>query len=127
MKGEGIIRSNELRLVFITAAIVISIFFVPFPVHSQGTKHASTSIITSWENRIFCGYQGWFAAEGDGADLRWKHYSRSGKFEPGYCTIEYWQDTREMKPEARFETPFKYSDGSSAYVYSAYKQAGYST
>jgi hypothetical protein len=41
------------------------------------------------------GSQGWFTAEGDGADRGCHHYEKSGKFEPGINTIDLWPDVRD--------------------------------
>ena len=41
--------------------------------------------------KVLCGYQGWFNAKGDGANLEWKHYGTKG-FGPGKCTVDYWPD-----------------------------------
>ena len=32
---------------------------------------------TSYKNLVMAGYQGWFTAEGDGAERGWRHYQRS--------------------------------------------------
>ena len=69
--------------------------------------------------KILCGYQGWFNAPGDGADLEWKHYQKNGKFEPGSCTIDYWPDMEEYSEEASYQTSFVHEDGSPAYVFSS--------
>lgn len=71
--------------------------------------------------KVMCGYQGWYAAEGDGSGKGWAHYQRRGKFEPGSCTIDLWPDVSELGDAEKFATPFKHVDGSVAYVYSAHK------
>ena len=64
------------------------------------------------------GYQGWFNADSDGAGKKWSHYSRSGRFEPGQCSIDFWPDMTEY--DHTYETLFKFADGSPAYVFSSY-------
>lgn len=78
-----------------------------------------TELPNSLEGKILCGYQGWFNAEGDGADLGWKHYLNSGKFEPGICSIDFWPDMTEYGGDEKFVTPFKHSDGSPEVVFSS--------
>ena len=68
-----------------------------------------------------CGYQGWFCAEGDGANSRWQHYGNKN-FGPGNCSIEYWPDMTELTKNEKFATPFKYADGSTAHLFSSYNQ-----
>jgi hypothetical protein len=46
--------------------------------------------LTSYKG--MAGYQGWFTAEGDGAERGWHHYEKSGKFEPGMNTIDFFSE-----------------------------------
>jgi hypothetical protein len=64
------------------------------------------------------GYQGWFAAEGDESNRGWYHYKQDCGFEPGCSTIDMWPDMAEY--EKKYITPFSYSDGAPAYLYSPY-------
>lgn len=73
----------------------------------------------SIQGKIICGYQGWFNAEGDGADLGWKHYKNKGKFEPGMCSIDFWPDLTGFSQDELYPTPFKHADGSVASVFSS--------
>jgi hypothetical protein len=77
-------------------------------------------LFTSYKGLVMAGYQGWFTAEGDGAERGWHHYELSGKFEPGFNTIDFWPDVTEYA--ITYKTAFKYSDGTDAYVYSPYDE-----
>jgi len=77
------------------------------------------ALANSIEGKILCGYQGWFNAEGDGANLGWKHYLNHGMFEPGMCSIDLWPDMTEYGANEKFVTPFKHADGSPALVFSS--------
>ena len=46
----------------------------------------------SYNGLVMAGYQGWFNAEGDGADRGWNHYTQGKKFEPGSTKVDYWPD-----------------------------------
>jgi hypothetical protein len=81
----------------------------------------TTSKFDSYNGLLMTGYQGWFNCEGDGANKGWTHYRRAGKFEPGFCTIDFWPDVSEYKKT--YKTPFKYANGQSAYVFSSYDQS----
>lgn len=69
--------------------------------------------------KVVTGYQGWFRAEGDGTGLRFSHYEKNGKFEPGSCTIDLWPDMSEFGDDEKFATPFRHADGSIAHVFSS--------
>lgn len=75
-------------------------------------------LYTSYKGLVMAGYQGWFTAENDGAGRGWHHYEKSGKFEPGMSTIDFWPDVSEYTKT--YKTAFKYADGSDAFVYSPY-------
>lgn len=84
-------------------------------------KHAKSSKFMSYKGLVMAGYQGWFNCEGDGADRAWTHYSKRGKFEDGSCTIDLWPEMDEYK--VKYKTPFKFANGSPAYVFSSYDES----
>jgi len=69
--------------------------------------------------KVMCGYQGWFAAEGDGAGRGWYHWGQGRKFEPGACSIDLWPDMTECGPDERYATAFRHRDGRVAEVFSS--------
>lgn len=102
---------------FLTAFI----FLLIFGTVSAQNKHAEKSKFMTYKGLVMAGYQGWFNAEGDGADRGWTHYSKGGKFEDGSCTIDYWPEIDEYK--VKYKTPFKFADGSPAYVFSSFDES----
>ncbi len=74
------------------------------------------------KGKVMCGYQGWFAAKGDGAGRGWAHFGRGRHFRPGDCTIDLWPDMSEMEADEKFSTPFENRDGSQAHVFSSYNR-----
>jgi hypothetical protein len=72
--------------------------------------------------KVMCGYQGWFCAEGDGADRGWYHWGKGGRFEPGRCTVDLWPDMTEYGPSERYATAFKHADGRAAEVFSSFNR-----
>ena len=103
-----------------TVLITLLIFFVGFQVSAQA-KHAPKSKYMSYKGLVMAGYQGWFNCEGDDANRGWTHYNKSGKFEDGSCTIDFWPEMDEYK--VKYKTPFKFADGSPAYVFSSYDES----
>lgn len=81
---------------------------------SQARVDASTLT-----GKIMCGYQGWFAAEGDAAGRGWVHYGRGARFEPGRAAIDLWPDLSEFDADEKFPTAFRHADGSVAHVFSS--------
>lgn len=77
---------------------------------------------TSYNNLVMAGYQGWFAAEGDGSERGWYHLQNGscGGFMPGCSTVDFYPDMREYTK--KYKTPFKYPDGSDVYMYSPYDE-----
>ena len=72
--------------------------------------------------RVLCGYQGWFAAEGDGAGIGWRHWKR-GKPSENQLTIDLLPDVSEIEPENRFPLGIKDADGNAVKVFSSYREA----
>ncbi len=75
--------------------------------------------------KLMCGYQGWFNAEGDGADLGWVHWTKAPRkpFIPGNAKIDFWPDVSELGADERFATQLRHSDGRVAEVFSSFKEA----
>ena len=102
--------------------LFIGLFILLFCIGvSAQTKHAAKSKYMGYKGLVMAGYQGWFNCEGDGADRGWTHYSKDGKFEDGSCTIDYWPEMDEYK--VKYKTPFKFADGSPAYVFSSFDES----
>jgi len=71
-----------------------------------------------------CGYQGWFNAEGDGAERGWVHWTKKrGQLADGNAKIDLWPDVSELGADERFATGFQRTDGKPAEVFSSYKSA----
>ncbi len=71
------------------------------------------------------GYQGWFNAPGDGANMGWNHFAKNGRFEPDICKFDFWPDVSEYAKT--YITPFHLGDGSPAYLFSCYDSTTVST
>lgn len=69
--------------------------------------------------KVFCGYQGWFGAPGDGTEIGYDNYRYDGVFKPGVCVIDYWPELSEFGEHEKYDTDFRHADGSVAHVFSA--------
>ena len=88
------------------------------PYSGEHVEGVDTGTLTG---KVMCGYQGWFAAEGDGSGRGWFHYAaHHRRFEPGYCTFDLWPDMAEMDEDEKYPTPFKHADGSTAFLFSPF-------
>lgn len=84
--------------------------------------HVSGVDTSTLHGKVMCGYQGWFAAEGDGAGLGWRHYAGHGGLQPGSCTFDLWPDVSELDADERYATAFKHADGRPAELFSPYNK-----
>ncbi|MEJ5053496.1 glycoside hydrolase family 71/99-like protein [Sphingobacterium sp. MYb382] len=76
---------------------------------------------TAYTGLVMAGYQGWFAAEGDGSNRGWYHYQgRNRTFKPGVTNVDFWPDVREYSKI--YASPFYFADGSNARLYSPYDE-----
>ncbi len=89
---------------------------------SYAGPHVSKVDTSTLHGKVMCGYQGWFAAEGDGSGLGWRHYSGRRGFHPGSCTIDLWPDVSELDADERYPTDFVHADGRPAEVFSPYNK-----
>jgi hypothetical protein len=81
-------------------------------------EHVPGVDTTTLKGKVMCGYQGWFAAEGDNINRGWVHYG-DAEFGPGKCTIDMWPDMTELDEDEKYPTPFRHPDGATAHVFSS--------
>jgi hypothetical protein len=79
----------------------------------EGTRHPTL------EGKVVTGYQGWFRAEGDASGLGWVHYGPGKRFAPEAYAFDLWPDLAEFPPEERFPSPFRFTDGRPAELFSS--------
>jgi hypothetical protein len=89
------------------------------PYQGQSIAGVDSGTLTG---KVMCGYQGWFTVPGDGSGRGWRHYSRKGKFEPGFCNIDLWPDVSDLDADEKISTPFRHQDGSVAHVFSSHNK-----
>ena len=92
--------------------------------HGLHTNAAEPRTDTSTlAGKMMCGYQGWFACEGDGAERGWAHWTKGrGPLSPANAKIDLWPDVSELGADERFATGFKHADGRTAEVFSSFKK-----
>lgn len=83
-------------------------------------RAADASTLTG---KVMCGYQGWFNAEGDGADRGYNHWTR-GSVRPAPATVrvDLWPDMSELGPDERYPTDLFHADGRRAEVFSSFRR-----
>jgi hypothetical protein len=87
----------------------------------SGVSHSGVDV-TTLHGKVMAGYQGWFGAPIDGAELGWKHWTGHDGFQPGSCSIDLWPDVSELDPDERYPTAFQNADGTPAEVFSSYNR-----
>ena len=72
--------------------------------------------------RVLCGYQGWFTAEGDGADLQWHHWRMRDRALPGETkpAIDMLPDVSELDRDERFASDLVGADGRPVELFSSH-------
>ena len=84
-------------------------------------KHSPISQFPEYEQKVMCGYQGWFRAPGDGTKEGWGHYNASGQFNASHVHLDFWPDTTEYAQT--YATALTNQDGSVARVFSSADQS----
>lgn len=74
--------------------------------------------------RVLCGYQGWFAAEGDGGGIGWRHWKRVDRSKAGEerLTVDLLPDVSELSAEDRFPLGITDAAGRPVEVFSSYRE-----
>ncbi len=89
----------------------------------SGFTHAASIVDASTlNNKVMAGYQGWFMTASDGSGAGWRHWAGQTP-NASNITFEMWPDLREYSASELTATSFKYSNGSTAGLYSAYNLA----
>jgi uncharacterized repeat protein (TIGR02543 family) len=76
---------------------------------------------TTLYGKYMCGYQGWFRANGDGANKGWVHWF-SSTTDPSVSKVrvDQFPDLRELDADELFNTNLRYSDGSVVKLFSSH-------
>ena len=102
------------------AVAVLLLLLQPVLIANAGGPRVDAGTLTG---KVMCGYQGWFACEGDGAERGWVHWMKGrGPLAPGNAKIDLWPDVSELGADERFATDFKHTDGRVAEVFSSFKK-----
>lgn len=93
------------------------------PAVKMNTKHGKTFNFSTADMKVYTGYQGWFNAPGDGSGLHWKHYQKNARKKDPLSAenirVDAWPDLSEFPKSAKYDTPFKHKDGSTAQLFSS--------
>ncbi|MDO8587870.1 MAG: NBR1-Ig-like domain-containing protein [Armatimonadota bacterium] len=87
--------------------------------------NAQTVDRTTLTGRVLCGYQGWFACEGDGGGLGWQHWSQGGSvIGPDLYNTDVWPDVTEYNSEDLYNCGplVTLTNGQPGYLFSPRKQ-----
>ena len=106
--------------------------------NSNGTNQVTLSVSSSqtaffrlisavdpstMNRKLLMGYQGWFAAPGDGSTRNsWVHWFGANTPTAANAQFDFWPDTSELGADELFNTSMTYSNGSTAKLYSCYNQ-----
>lgn len=75
------------------------------------------------DGKVLCGYQGWFNAEGDGAERGWTHWTKGrGLPTAANIKVDLLPDVSELTPAERFATGLRYPDGRVVELFSSFKR-----
>lgn len=115
------------RFTLLLGLITLAVTSLAPALHSQETATPPTDTepavidATTLQKKVLVGYQGWFRAPGDAANIGWRHWSRDGrKLTPSSLTFEMWPDMSEYTTEEKYAAPgFEYPDGSPAHLFSS--------
>lgn len=86
-----------------------------------GAVHAANVVDASTlNNKVMAGYQGWHMTSGDGSGAGWRHWAPNQIPSASNISFDLWPDLREFSAGELTATNFKYPNGTTAGLYSAY-------
>lgn len=91
---------------------------------SGGVGGAGPSVVdaSTLHHKVMFGYQGWFAAPGDGSAVnRWHHWFRNNIPDAAHANVDLYPDLRELDADELFDTLMTHGSAP-AKLYSAYTQ-----
>jgi hypothetical protein len=121
----------EMRIPFVrilTAAFLLILFKLRHaqaqePLNRESKSPRATIDASSLSQKQMMGYQGWFAAPGDGSQLnRWLHWFRSQGPNKTNLTVDLWPDVSELEADELFPTHLDCSNGAPARLFSSYNR-----
>lgn len=101
-----------LALILLALSVVVHPLLAQTTVQTQNQPQKMTM-----ENKVFVGYQGWFAPLRKEDNAKWVHYGSKGQFKPGFVSVEMWPDTSELDADEKVATDFLHKDGTPGYVF----------
>jgi hypothetical protein len=105
-----------LRWAIIRLVLLIGLFLIQTAAFAQVDASAL-------DQKLMMGYQGWFAAPGDGSKVnRWFHWFRRQTPAATNLTVDFWPDVSEYYEDELFATSMKLADGSPARVFSSFNE-----
>ncbi len=109
-KADDAAALEEVRLAWMKPSTVAA----PAPIARDGVA-----------GRVLCGYQGWFNAEGDGADLGWRHWRVADREAPtgSRLSVDLLPDMRELAADERFASDLVGADGKPVELFSSHRRA----
>ncbi|KAB8166347.1 xylosidase [Streptomyces sp. 3MP-14] len=122
LRSRALLR-HGLALLLVAAGIGAAVGLPHANADAEPTAEAPAP--TAGEHRItgqvYAGYQGWFAAEGDGSPInQWRHWNGSQP-SPGNQTFEMWPDMSAYPASAHFPTGYAgLGSGEPATLFSSY-------
>ncbi len=97
--------------------ILLMILWPSFGMLKAQNKHSASTLYPNYEGLVMAGYQGWFRAPDDGSGSKGFSYFS----DTNHAGIDMWPDVREY--QKTYATPFKFSDGSTARLFSSYDES----
>lgn len=114
---------KKICIILLAALIAVASMLVVLPTTVQAVD------ANSIEDKVICGYQGWFLCHGDNSPYNgWTHWSNgayqssSGIPSPGYQQFELFPDTSQYPSASLFNTGYgNLGNGSAPTLFSSYK------